>query len=139
MLATTRSDQILPESPTLKFIGLALATWGVIFLKLSFKQYSIREFLGVAKANQFQQLAVNGILKQVRHPIYTGTILIVFGFFLFNPKILNLVTLMCVIVYILIGIQLEEQKLEMEYGEDYRKYKANVPMLIPKFRIQKKN
>ncbi|MDA0193497.1 MAG: isoprenylcysteine carboxylmethyltransferase family protein [Bacteroidetes bacterium] len=134
MLATTPSDQILTGSPILKFLGLALATWGIIFLKLSFKEYSIREFLGIKKETQGKQLSLNGILKQVRHPIYTGTILIVSGFFLFNPKMLNLVTLICVVIYIIIGIQLEEQKLEMEFGDDYRKYKEKVPMLVPRFK-----
>jgi len=136
-LATTPSNQILPESPILKFLGLALATWGIIFLKLSFRQYSIREFLGFSKSNQSgQSLAVNGVLRQVRHPIYTGTILVASGLFLFSPKTLNLTTLICVLIYILIGIQLEERKLEIEFGDDYRKYRDKVPMLIPRFRLK---
>lgn len=133
-LATTPSELILTPTTLLKFTGLTFASFGVIFLKLAFKQYSIREFLGLKQNDEnTHQLEIGGILKHVRHPIYTGTILIVAGLFLFVPKLLNLVTLGCVVAYILIGIQLEEKKLIKEFGEAYTNYKKKVPMLLPRF------
>lgn len=136
-LATTPSEYIFEEQQYLQLSGLALATWGLIFLKQSFKQYSIKEFLGLQQSEHKtgQAFTSAGVLKYVRHPIYTGTILVVGGLFLFNPKMLMLVTLICVVLYILIGVQLEERKLEKEFGQQYLDYKEVVPMLIPRFRI----
>lgn len=134
-LATTYSEFIFSKQEYWQLIGLILATWGLIVLKQSFKQYSIKEFLGLQSSGHQtgQEFTSDGILNYVRHPIYTGTILIVSGSFLFNPKVLMLVTLICVIIYIGIGIQLEERKLEKEFGVYYREYKKRVPMLCPKW------
>jgi protein-S-isoprenylcysteine O-methyltransferase Ste14 len=115
----------------LKFTSLALSTWGVIIIKMAFKNYRLREFLGFKDMPDQLNLAQSGILKYVRHPIYTGTILLFIGFWLFIPNVLNLVTVICTFLYLPIGIRLEEQKLEEEYGDLYRRYKDKVPALIP--------
>jgi len=135
-LATTPSEFVFAKHEYLQFTGLALSTWGLIILKQSFRHYSIREFLGLRQYHEQSQLslAISGILNYVRHPLYSGTILIVGGLFLFNPKVLMLATFVCVVVYILIGIQLEERKLEKEFGDQYREYKKKVPMLIPRWK-----
>jgi len=135
-LATTSSEYLFEKHHYWQFIGLVLATWGLVLFKLSFKQYSIREFLGFQQSDRQtgQEFTSSGILSHVRHPIYSGTILIVVGFFLFNPKVLNLVTLVCAIIYIIIGIQMEERKLVKEFGQQYEEYKKQVPGLIPRLK-----
>lgn len=130
-LSSTKSDFLLPQTQTLKFISLALSTWGVIIIKMAFKNYPLREFLGLKNTQTEFELVQLGILKYVRHPIYTGTILLFIGFWLFIPNILNLVTVLCTFLYLPIGIRLEEQKLIDEYGDDYLKYMEKVPALIP--------
>jgi protein-S-isoprenylcysteine O-methyltransferase Ste14 len=134
-LATTPSGFVFAKHEYLQFTGLALSTWGLIILKQSFKHYSIREFLGLQTNQATKNLVIGGLLNHVRHPLYSGTILIVGGLFLFNPKVLILVTLVCVVIYILIGIQLEERKLENEFGEEYREYKKKVGMLVPRWQV----
>ena len=120
----------------LLLFGLVLASYGVIVIHLSFKQFSKREFLGVPTPaeNQVEPLQTDGVLRYVRHPLYAGTILIVLGLWAFSPTIANLITASAWIIYILIGIQLEEKKLLKLYGDKYRDYQANVPMLIPRLR-----
>ena len=120
----------------LQLFGLVLASYGVIVIHLSFKQFSKREFLGVPTPaeNQVEPLQPDGVLRYVRHPLYAGTILIVLGLWAFSPTIANLITASAWIIYILIGIQLEEKKLLKLYGDKYRDYQANVPMLIPRLR-----
>lgn len=132
-LATTPSQLLFHANRFLQFLALALATWGLVLIKISFKQYDIRAFLGLREDNlEGQGLSSGGILRYVRHPIYSGTLLFVLGFFLFNPKLLNLVTLACVSVYILIGMRLEERKLIEQFGDAYREYRKEVPALIPR-------
>ena len=36
-------------------------------------------------------------------------------------------------IYTLIGLKWEEKKLEREFGEAYRMYKQQVPMIFPRF------
>jgi protein-S-isoprenylcysteine O-methyltransferase Ste14 len=130
-LSATKSDFLLAQTQILKFISLALSTWGVIIIKMAFKNYRLREFLGFSNTEGQLELMQSGVLKYVRHPIYSGTILLFIGFWLFIPNVLNLVTVICTFLYLPIGIRLEEEKLIVEYGDLYRRYKDKVPALIP--------
>nr|WKN39320.1 isoprenylcysteine carboxylmethyltransferase family protein [Tunicatimonas sp. TK19036] len=118
----------------LEFGGLAFATYGVILIHLSFKQYSKREFLGITLPQEKhpEPLHKEGILQQVRHPLYAGTILIAIGFWCFSPTLANLITSLAWIIYTLIGIRLEETKLLKLYGDEYQRYREEVPMLVPR-------
>jgi len=120
----------------LQLFGLVLASYGVIVIRLSFKQFSKREFLGISPeaADQIQPLRTDGVLRYVRHPLYAGTILIALGLWCFSSTLANLVTASAWIMYILIGIKLEEKKLLKLYGAEYQTYREQVPMLVPKLR-----
>lgn len=119
----------------LTIIGLILATYGIIIMRLAFRQYSLKDFLGIRQVKEGEQdepFSSDGILSVVRHPLYTGGLLILFGFWIFSPTLANLVTAIMLTAYILIGIRLEENKLVAQYGEAYRQYQQEVPMLIPR-------
>ena len=130
-LATTKSPFLLAESDVINFCSMAFSVWGVIVVKLAFKNYNLREFLGMKSSDSVEKLQVDGLNKYVRHPLYSGTILISLGFWLFIPNTLNLVSILCVFVYLIVGIRLEENKLFEEFGEEYLKYKSKVPSVIP--------
>jgi len=70
----------------------------------------------------------------MRHPLYSGTLLTIWSLLLIFPLLSNLLACLVITVYILIGIQLEEKKLLLDFGEDYRSYASSVPMLIPNIR-----
>jgi protein-S-isoprenylcysteine O-methyltransferase Ste14 len=77
------------------------------------------------------ELKVEGIHQYVRHPLYSGTILFVWGLFFIFPLLTNLIAVILLTLYVLIGIQFEEKKLLLEFGNAYRNYIENVPMLVP--------
>lgn len=117
------------------FGGLVLASWGVIIIRVAFKHYDTNEFLGIRQlkmTDNASKLIIKGPSKYVRHPLYSATILIIIGFWLFAPTVANLVTVSCIMVYLGVGIWLEEKKLVKEYGQDYLEYRKKVPMLFPK-------
>ncbi len=130
----------MPGAPFLEkltwvnFIAYFFGTWGVIVIHLAFKQYSMKEFLGIRQEanNTLQQ---TGILSKIRHPLYAGTILIVLGFWFFTPNLPTLISALCIFIYLAIGISLEEKKLVRQFGTAYEKYRDEVPGLIPRFKI----
>ena len=79
-------------------------------------------------------LQQTGLHKYVRHPLYFGTLLFVWGLFFLMPSLSNLIAVIAIAIYVLLGIHLEEQKLVLEYGEQYKQYTKRVPKLIPKIR-----
>jgi protein-S-isoprenylcysteine O-methyltransferase Ste14 len=116
-----------------KFGGLILAGWGLVIAKAGFKNYDTKAFLGLGSLKPEDEFKTDGLLKKMRHPVYTGSILLVLGYFLFDPKLTTLISVSMVILYFIIGIHFEEQKLIKTFGSKYIDYKKKTPMLIPRF------
>jgi len=70
--------------------------------------------------------------KWIAHPLYSGFFLA----FWTAPEMTagHLLLAAGVSVFMLIAIQYEERDLTDFYGEDYRKYRAGVGMITPRFR-----
>lgn len=133
--ATLNEDPMFSSKPTLAYLGYVLATFGTIVLVRAFQKFSPFEFVGISPSDEFvktDQLIVSGLHAHVRHPIYSGLILIFLGYTLVQPTLSSLVHLAMLIVYLPIGIYLEERKLIEKYGSPYEDYKKSVPALIPR-------
>lgn len=133
LLIITPSKLLLVVPGYLKYIAMVLASWGVIIVVVSFRYISGWEFLGMKKAVK-TELIREGIHGYVRHPIYLGTILILVGLVLFNPTDIVMLSVSVVFIYFPFGIRFEEQRLLKELGEEYEKYKNEVPSILPKLR-----
>ncbi|HOO08600.1 MAG TPA: isoprenylcysteine carboxylmethyltransferase family protein [Cyclobacteriaceae bacterium] len=113
-----------------RYLSLLFAAFGVIVIKVAFREYGFSGFIGLAEERK--SFSSQGILKSVRHPIYSGTILMMIGYWLFSPNIPTLVSVLCVFAYLPVGIYLEERKLIKQFGEEYIRYKRDVPALVPR-------
>ena len=114
--------------------GLSMASFGILIVIKSFSYYDTAEFLGLRQAKgdlEEQEFTKNGILKFVRHPLYSGSILFLTGYLIFAPNIVNLVSVICMIIYFIIGSFFEEKKLIKTFGKEYLNYKSEVPAFIP--------
>ncbi len=129
--ASIPSENLIDNKGVARYLSLVFAAFGVILLKISFRSYRFSSFIGFTPDND-QSLTTTGILGSIRHPIYSATILILIGFWLYSPNIPTLISVICVLIYLPIGIMLEEKKLIRTYGESYRKYKEKVPALFPR-------
>ncbi len=72
------------------------------------------------------------LYRFVRHPMQLGVILVFFGtphMTIGHALFAGLMTL-----YVMIGLWFEERALVREFGETYRAYQRQVPMLIPRFK-----
>jgi protein-S-isoprenylcysteine O-methyltransferase Ste14 len=133
MNASIESDYLIEPSVWTRYFSLMLATIGIFILKAAFRQYSLGGFMGL-KDDEHDGFKAGGILKHIRHPLYTATVLIALGFWLFIPNVTTLVSVLCIFIYLAVGIPLEESRLIKKYGEQYREYRKKVPALIPRLR-----
>lgn len=129
MNGSIAADYYFEPGGIVRFLSLVFTTFGVMLIQVSFRQYRLKAFLGFEP--EVNSLRHHGVLMYVRHPIYSGLILILIGFFLFIPNLPTLLSCGCTFVYLPIGIYLEERKMIQEFGQRYLDYRKEVPALIP--------
>jgi len=108
------------------------------------RHYDLRQFLGIRQVMEHEWrkgltraggIDTSGILAMIRHPWYTAGILIIWA----RPlDMAVLVTNVVLTAYLIIGTVLEERKLVVEFGDEYRDYRKKVPMFIPRGRNSNK-
>ena len=119
-------------------IGVLVGTFGLAIMLLCIKKYfSNLSGLKTLYTDEFKsgnKLVITGIHRYVRHPLYVGTFLFIWGLFIFMPYSSLLISNFIITCYTLIGIRFEEQKLLREFGQPYEEYKKRVPKIIPSFK-----
>lgn len=114
-----------------------LVVAGITVMSAAMVTYDLGRFLGLsqwraARAGspiaEDEPLRLEGPHRWVRHPVYAGAHLFMWGG---AVNELGLATAIWVSLYLLVGMVLEERRLEQLYGEAYRSYRAAVPALIP--------
>ena len=117
---------LVPFTVAIQLVMAGLLVWSV-------RQTGMARFLGFAAQSQPASQPVvfvsKGLYGLVRHPIYTTSLLALW----LAPvaSFASITFALLVTLYILIGVQFEERRLEREFGEQYAEYKRQVPMLIP--------
>lgn len=123
-------------------IAITLIGWAVMLTGGAIMLICIRKYflsLSGLKSLVAEQLVVNelqidGVHKYVRHPLYLGTFVFIWGLLLVYPYLSLLIANSIITIYTLIAIRFEEQKLIEEFGADYLQYKEQVPMILPHWR-----
>jgi protein-S-isoprenylcysteine O-methyltransferase Ste14 len=69
-------------------------------------------------------LVTSGLFSKIRHPMYTGFILWIAGWIIFYGAAVSVVVGLVCVGNILYWRRFEEEKLASDYGEDYRRYRA---------------
>jgi methanethiol S-methyltransferase len=106
---------------------------GLVVMAISVKKYffNLSGIQVLYKKKNAPVLETGGLHEYVRHPLYGGTLLFAWSVFLIFPMLSYGLTCVSMTAYTLAGIQLEEKKLQNLFGQEYRVYKNNVPMIIP--------
>jgi protein-S-isoprenylcysteine O-methyltransferase Ste14 len=114
-------------------IGKFIAIFGVLLISRALQGYDLREFSGTDfnKSQEKNEFKSDGLLKYMRHPIYFGILIFVWGMFVTDASTRSLTSAVAVTIYLFVGIYFEEKKLIEVFGEKYKKYQHDVPMLIP--------
>lgn len=111
--------------------GLALAIWSVVYMKIHGKGNPF-DAMGHEIAPRTQYLMTNGPYRYSRNPMLSGTLVYYLG----------IITILCfwqavlifvVVVFIMmVQVHNEEQRLERDFGDEYRNYKHKVGKFFPK-------
>lgn len=115
---------------TLFFLAVGGVIWGALALNgfdsLGLKPIQNRFRPSVPKSSV---LTVRGPYRWVRHPLYFFVLLMIWSY----PNLTVDRALFNVLwtLWIFIGSVFEERDLVAEFGDRYREYQRNVPMLIP--------
>jgi protein-S-isoprenylcysteine O-methyltransferase Ste14 len=108
----------------LMWLGLAVRVWAVAALGSSFRT--------TVEVEPGQAVVSSGPYRWIRHPSYTGLLLIVLGFGVASGSPAALaVCLVLPSAAIARRIFVEEAELERVLGEPYRRYRARTARLIP--------
>jgi methanethiol S-methyltransferase len=110
-------------------LGLVLLSTFLIdhFELFGLKQVTMALLRRVPVPPAFQ---VRGLYRFVRHPLYVGWILTFWG----TPTMTcgHLLLASSLTLYMLVAIRYEERDLIAVHGRDYARYRAQVPMLVPR-------
>jgi protein-S-isoprenylcysteine O-methyltransferase Ste14 len=123
---------ILTKGIVTEYLAYVFAGFGTIIMVKSTKQISLSRLLGIySGSDQVDELVVSGLYSKIRHPFYSGFVLIFIGYFLFTGTAAAVVHLICLVFYIRIGSYFEEKNLVDLYGQSYIEYQEKVPAFFP--------
>ena len=105
-------------------VNLAAQLSGLVLIVLSVRAIDPLQLAGIRTSRRPEQLQIAGPYHLVRHPLYLGWVLIVFG----AAQLTGDRLLFGVIstLYLAVAVPWEERALEGEFGEAYRDYKRRV-------------
>jgi protein-S-isoprenylcysteine O-methyltransferase Ste14 len=79
-----------------------------------------------------QRLATSGIRARVRHPVYLGHLCEMMAWSLGSGLVVCYGLTLFAVVTGAFMIRLEDRELESRFGQDYGKYRENVPAILPR-------
>lgn len=130
----TDSKKFFAPGIILQLAGWLLFVSGLTIMMLYVFNTGLR---WLVKQEGGSRLIQNGIHRHVRHPLYSGTFLLIWGLWILLPSVSLLIMNVIITVYTLVAIRFEEEKLIEEFGEDYLIYKKKTPGIIPRIRFFK--
>lgn len=137
VMSAWRNSPVLYYAPGIWSLVLYLVqTIIAAMLFTAVQQTGMADFLGLKQLRTSPQetgsLATGGWYGVVRHPLYLLSLL----FMILNPVMTAQWLLLTILssVYFLIGALIEEKRLLLQFGEQYRSYCRRVPFIIPSYK-----
>jgi protein-S-isoprenylcysteine O-methyltransferase Ste14 len=112
------------------WIGVALTALGIGF-SIAARAWLGSNWSGSVTLKEGHELIRGGPYALVRHPIYTGILLALFGTALVVDRWRALIALAILVAGLLYKMRVEERFMMEQFGEAYARYRSEVPALIP--------
>lgn len=125
------------EQPALRAVLYGIFALGFLLVLIStflinhFDLFGLRQVYLYLRGKDYTQLRFGTpiLYRHIRHPLYLGWL---FAFWATpTMTIAHLVFAIATTAYIFMAIQFEERDLIDLYGDVYKRYKQNVPMIVP--------
>lgn len=132
-----RGEPVVTWSGLWIIVPILLATAALVLFVAGARRYDFLQFIGLRQLKEERTCSVltddcsldtGGVLSVVRHPWYSGGILVVWARPL-DPAAMVTNAVLC--GYFAVGAVLEERKLKVQFGRRYEVYQRRVPMLFP--------
>ncbi len=121
-------------------LPMSVAGWSLILLGAYLASVAVLRFGGMAFLGFTPEppgaLVRSGLHGHIRHPIYSGVLLSLVGWLCLSPNWPTVLSSLITVLYLPIGIHLEELKLIAVHGDAYRRYREEVPALVPRWRTK---
>lgn len=115
----------LPHFIVFNILGTLFLVVGVVIRILAFKE--------IHWTHHIKNLATSGIYSKTRNPIYLAFTFIIIGIAFLSARLLTLVWVLITLIIFYWLAKKEEGDLEKAFGQDYLRYKKEVPMFLPRF------
>lgn len=132
--------QLFHTTTFLLIIGSVIAVSGLGIMLVCIKNYfmTLSGLKSLFIDEPSSTLIIKGVHKYLRHPLYLGTFAFLWGLFILFPYLSLFIANVVIILYTVIAIRFEENKLVYEYGNEYKEYQKNVPKLFPNLHLKRK-
>jgi len=114
----------------LGFIPIFLST----YINFVARRDLARYWTPFASIGREQKLVKTGIYAKVRHPIYLSGLILSLGFTFIAGNLYGLLFFILSLVAFVTRIKKEERELITKFGEEYKQYAKETPLLIPKLK-----
>ena len=122
--------RILPHSIAAYWVGIGLLIAGLVFSVWARRRLG-RNWSGTVTLKEDHELIRTGPYRWVRHPIYTGLLLAFAGTAVSLGEWRGVAAIILAALALLMKIRLEENWMIENFGEAYRRYRAEVRALVP--------
>ena len=122
------TSRVIPES--LEWVGVALCVAGLLFCVWA--RFTLgRNWSGMVTFKGGHELITRGPYAIVRHPIYTGLLMMILGTVIGYGHIVGIIGLPFVFWGLWIKLHLEEKLMLKEFPDQYSAYQRQVKRIIP--------
>lgn len=120
----------LPGGDALRWAGIAISMLAFVLMNLSVMSLG-KLFTVNLTIQEGHRLVQNGPYKHIRHPRYTGIILMSLGLALVFSSAIGMVFTAAILVNLMLRIHREEKMLAEEFGQEWSDYAQKTKSLIP--------
>ena len=124
------NQRIYSPGVATKWTGVALGAAGVAFAIWARRTLG-KNWSGNPTIKEGHELVINGPYRLVRHPIYTGFLLLIVGTLMGGGKVSDLLILGLACAAGWVKVRIEESLMMRQFPEAYAAYRERTKALIP--------